>query len=230
MSAWRGLTKSDALILCSFSLDGLFDDSLSGTMETPLPTFDPVHQLNLLEFRIKPLEVPAQTQENTKCSLTVRRHKRQNAAQICTLFTRLQKCLFSHLTYKYVDVFQTLNDQLQKTKSTQASSMTFQWCRRHPFWCKQSFLDPTVPETTTASHLWVESQTKKTDKLCLKESFDLYTQQVQLIQITNKLTNAAQTCCFFILLPAASKKTDRLSNLSLQHYLGMLSYIWSFIS
>lgn len=55
------LTKSDAFILCSLSLNSLFDDSFSGSMETTLPTFDPIHQLNLFKFRIEPVEVPAQT-------------------------------------------------------------------------------------------------------------------------------------------------------------------------
>lgn len=56
------LTKSDAFILCSLSLNSLLDDSFSGSMETTLPTFDPIHQLNLFKFRVKPVEVPAQTQ------------------------------------------------------------------------------------------------------------------------------------------------------------------------
>lgn len=73
---WRGLTKSYALILCLFTLDGLFDDSLSGTMETTLPTFDAIHQLNLFKFWIKPSQVPAQTQ-NTR-----------NAREIYTNYTR----------------------------------------------------------------------------------------------------------------------------------------------
>lgn len=55
------LTKSDAFILCSLSLNSLFDDSFSGSMKTTLPTFDAIHQLNLFKFRIKPVEVPAQT-------------------------------------------------------------------------------------------------------------------------------------------------------------------------
>lgn len=57
-----GLTESAALVLRPLSLDGLFDDGLSGAVETTLPTFDPVHQLNLLELRVEPLEVPARTQ------------------------------------------------------------------------------------------------------------------------------------------------------------------------
>lgn len=69
------LTKSDAFILCSLSLNSLFDDSFSGSMETTLPTFDPIHQLNLFKFRIKPVEVPAQAKhvllhmKQTNCTL-----------------------------------------------------------------------------------------------------------------------------------------------------------------
>lgn len=37
------LTEPGSLVLFPLSLDGLFDDSLSGTMKTTLTTFDPVH-------------------------------------------------------------------------------------------------------------------------------------------------------------------------------------------
>lgn len=55
----QSLTESNSLILRSLSLDGLFDDSLSGAVKTTLPTFDPVRQLDLFQFRVKPLEVSA---------------------------------------------------------------------------------------------------------------------------------------------------------------------------
>lgn len=70
----RGLTQSVALILCSFSFDGLLDDILSGAMEATLPTFDPVHQLNLLEFRVKSVEVPEDT------------HRRKHTSSLNQLF------------------------------------------------------------------------------------------------------------------------------------------------
>lgn len=112
-----GLTEPDALIQRSLSLDGLLDDSLSGAVETTLPTFDPVHQFNLLEFRIKPLEVSTHTQV----------HK--------TIKSR------------YFDGSQIWNCDCQ------IIDYTFQQGHRLLFWSKFSFLDPTVPETTTASHL-----------------------------------------------------------------------------
>lgn len=65
------LTEPGSLKLFPLSLDGLFDDSLSGTMKTTLTTFDPVHQLNLLQFRAEPLQVPAHKEWNTelKCMM-----------------------------------------------------------------------------------------------------------------------------------------------------------------
>lgn len=57
------LTKTDALELCPLSLDRLFDYSLSGAMETTLPTFDPIHELNLLDFGIKSVEIPEERQK-----------------------------------------------------------------------------------------------------------------------------------------------------------------------
>lgn len=52
-------TEPGSLELFPFSLDGLFDHSLSGTMKTTLTTFDPIHQIDLLQFRVEPLQVPA---------------------------------------------------------------------------------------------------------------------------------------------------------------------------
>lgn len=45
-------------------------------------------------------------------------------------------------------------------------SLTFQPVHRHLFWCKLTFLDPTVPETTTASHLRVKRQINKRKTRC----------------------------------------------------------------
>lgn len=52
------LTKPNALEQRPLPLDGLFDGSLSGAVETTLTTFDPVHQLDLLELRIESVKVP----------------------------------------------------------------------------------------------------------------------------------------------------------------------------
>lgn len=157
-----GLTKSNALILCSLSFDSLFDDSLSGTMETALPTFDPVHQLDLLQFRVKPLEIPAHTQGNTQ---TLRRHVPSDCCSNIHTIHRLHKCFFSCFYMQIFYCISNQNDEWQK----QNKFLTFQWCHRHLFWSKLSFLDPTDPETTTASHLRVEWQTHKRKRCCLME-------------------------------------------------------------
>lgn len=136
-----GLTESAALVLRPLSLDGLFDDGLSGAVETTLPTFDPVHQLNLLKFGVEPLEVPARTQN-------VSEH--QDATKKASFIQQ------------QVQIF-------WKT-STRSPSLTFQWCHGRLFWCKWSYLDPAVPETITASHLGVQRQTDNRKKECLMES------------------------------------------------------------
>lgn len=62
-----------------------------------------------------------------------------------------------------------VTDEWKKTTWTQ--SLTFQWCHRRLSWCKRSFLDPAVPETTTASHLRVDRQIKEREGVWRKEIF-----------------------------------------------------------
>lgn len=57
-------TEPGSLELLPLSLHRLLDHSLSGTVETTLTTFDPIHQVDLLQFRVEPLQVPAEKQGN----------------------------------------------------------------------------------------------------------------------------------------------------------------------